>query len=395
MTRKLLILDDDELICAYVRRIAEDLGYHVRVSSAADRFREYFWADRPDDIVLDLQLGSSDGIEILRFLSAQAYRGRITFLSGFDNRTLASARDLALSLGLTAGEALHKPVRAPDLRAALAMPEASASDITAASLSAGIRNNELVLEYQPIIDCATGSVAGLEALVRWQRPGALRVPPDQFIPVAEADPDLMDMLTFAIASRAAQDWPVLQAASFDGFVALNISAQNLRRLDFPERLAGLLQDSGLPPGQVKLEITESAAMTNPLVTLDILLRLRLRGFQLAVDDFGTGYSSLSMLRRLPYSELKVDRSFVKDMNVSRDALAIVKAVIALARSMELSTVAEGVEDQGTLDNLIKLGASHAQGFGISRPLAVSKLVEWLAERPSSIQRGSKRSSSAS
>lgn len=375
--RNLLVLDDDELVGAFVRRLASELGYAVRVSSTVEAFRAHFWAQSPDEIVLDLWLGESDGIEVLRFLSAQGCRARITLLSGIDSRTLDAARAFAETVGLSVGAALSKPVRANELRTALAPLDAGVAAITAETLAAGIKNGELVLEYQPIITCASGKLSGLEALVRWQRPGGSRIPPDQFIPLAEAEPDLMDELTFSVAGRAAQDWHVLSKSGFDGHIALNISAQNLRRLDFPERFASLIHDGGLPANKVTLELTETAAMNDPLVSLDVLVRLRLRGFTLAVDDFGTGYSSLAMLRRLPYSELKIDRSFVKDILASHDALAIVKAVLALAQNMGLNTVAEGVEDSQILSMLTDFGATCAQGFGISRPLALPKLVEWI------------------
>lgn len=375
--RNLLVLDDDELVGAFVRRLASEMGYAVRTSSTVDAFRAHFWAQAPDEIVLDLWLGQSDGIEVLRFLAAQGCRARIILLSGTDSRTLDAARGFAEDVGLNVGAALSKPVRAAALRSALTPVKMTGASITAETLSAGIRNGELVLEYQPIITLATGQLSALEALVRWQRPEGGRVPPDQFIPVAEAEPELMDELTFAVAGRAAQDWPVISKCGFTGHVALNISAQNLRRLDFPERFASLIQDGGLPADQVTLELTETAAMTDPLVSLDVLVRLRLRGFTLAVDDFGTGYSSLAMLRRLPYSELKIDRSFVKDILVSHDAMAIVKAVLALAQNMGLNTVAEGVEDAQILAALTDAGATCAQGYGISRPLALPKLVEWI------------------
>ncbi len=375
--RNLLVLDDDELVGAFVRRLAAEMGYAVRTSTTVEAFRTHFWAQAPDEIVLDLWLGQSDGIEVLRFLSAQGCRARIILLSGTDNRTLDAARAFAENVGLNVGAALSKPVRAAALRGALTPIEAEAAAINAEALAAGIRNGELVLEYQPIITCANGKLSGLEALVRWQRPEGGRVPPDQFIPIAEAEPELMDELTFAIAGHAAQDWHVISKSGFTGHVALNISAQNLRRLDFPERFASLIQERGLPAEQVTLELTETAAMTDPLVSLDVLVRLRLRGFTLAVDDFGTGYSSLSMLRRLPYSELKIDRSFVKDILASHDAMAIVKAVLAMAQNMGLNTVAEGVEDAQILTTLTDAGATCAQGYGISRPLALPKLVEWI------------------
>jgi EAL domain-containing protein (putative c-di-GMP-specific phosphodiesterase class I) len=378
MEHRLLILDDDPALARFVRRVGEELGYAVRTSENVADFRGVLQAWRPDSILLDLHLGQSDGIEVLRSLAVQGCRARVLLASGVDDRTLAAARDFAVNLGLNVGGAIGKPMRAEALRAALSPPAAPQAEPTAADLAEGLSNAELVLEYQPIVACSTRALVGLEALARWHRPGQGRIAPDRFIPLAEADAELTDQLTFAVATRAAQDWPVLSAAGFRGTLALNISAGNLRRLDFPERLAGVLDARGVPPSRVTLEITETVAMTDPLVTMDVLLRLRLKGFSLAIDDFGTGYSSLGMLRQLPYGEVKIDRSFVKGMGTSRDHLAVVRAVIALARAMEIKTVAEGVEDAQSLRMLAELGCTCAQGFGICRPMEPSKLQDWIA-----------------
>lgn len=378
MQRRLLILDDDPGLTLFMRRVGEELGHAVRIAETVAVFRDVLGAWQPDSILLDLRLGQSDGIEVLRLLAEQGCRARIVLISGVDDRTLASARDFALNLGLDVGEAVRKPIRADALRAALVPPAPPPAELTAADLAQGLARGELRLDYQPVIACATGAAVGLEALARWYRPGQGRIPPDRFIPLAEADPELTDRLTFAVAMRAAEDWPVLTSAGFAGRLALNISAGNLRRLDFPDRLADVLEERGVPPARVTLEITETVAMSDPLVTMDILLRLRLKGFSLSIDDFGTGYSSLGMLRQLPYGEVKIDRSFVKGMRTSRDHLAVVRAVIALANAMEIKTVAEGVEDEPSLAMLTELGCACAQGFGICRPLEPSKLADWVA-----------------
>jgi EAL domain-containing protein (putative c-di-GMP-specific phosphodiesterase class I)/CheY-like chemotaxis protein len=377
MARHLLILDDDAEIGQFVRQVAERIGFSVTSVTSFEAFRLGLAEREPDEIVLDLHLGRADGIEVLRFLAGQGCGARITMMSGTDARALQSARQLAIDLGLSVGEALLKPVRVTSLREALALPQAQPAQPTATELSNGIANGELFLEYQPIVVCATGALACLEALVRWARPEVGRIMPNDFIPLAEADADLMDRLTFAVAERAALDWPILERGGFAGRIGLNISAQNLRRLDFPERLDETLREHGLSAERVKLEVTETAAMSDPLVQIDVLLRLHLRGFVLVIDDFGTGYSSLSMLRRLPYSELKIDRSFVQDLRTSRDSMAVVRAALALAQSMGLSTVAEGVEDSATLDSLTGLGVTFAQGYGVGRPIAPTKVEEWI------------------
>jgi EAL domain-containing protein (putative c-di-GMP-specific phosphodiesterase class I)/CheY-like chemotaxis protein len=381
MERHLLVLDDDELIGAYIKRVAETLGFAVRATTTVEAFVDQLIVQQPTDIVLDLQLGQSDGVQVLRILAAERCKAGIVLLSGFDERVLASARDLGADLGLNIRHALTKPIRAAALQAALGEDRAAeAATISPAELERGIRRGELMLEYQPIVGCKALDMRGVEALVRWRRGDGLRVPPAAFIPIAEANTDLMDLLTMKVAEQAAQDWRTLAVSGWRTSVSINISTQNLRRLDFPERIAEVVEGAGAPASNIKLEVTETAAMSEPQVTLDTLLRLRLKGFRLSVDDFGTGFTSIAMLQRLPFTELKIDRSFVQDVAQSADALAVARGIVALARSMGLSTVAEGVETREVLTELESLGADCAQGYFISRPLTLDKLLVWLAER---------------
>lgn len=381
MQRVLLVLDDDELVGGFVRMATEGLGFRARSVTAVEAFRAALAQEPPDEIVLDLQLGASDGVEVLRLLAAEGCRARITLLSGFDSRVLASAHELGAELGLNIGRALSKPIRLDALREALGAPVAAAAPISADQLVSAIAAREMFLEFQPIVACATGLPVSAEALVRWRR-GGERIPPHRFVPVAEADPALMDALTLEVARLAAEAARSMAAAGLDQQVAINISAQNLRRLDFPERLSTVFEQAGVPPRRIKLEVTETAATAEPLVTLDVLLRFRLKGFSLSVDDFGSGATSIAALRRLPYSELKIDRSFVKDMLTSADAHAVVVASLALARTMGLSSVAEGVESVEIARGLRDLGATAAQGYLFARPLPLPALLAWLPERSS-------------
>jgi sensor c-di-GMP phosphodiesterase-like protein len=233
--KSLLILDDHVQVAAFVKRVAEDLGYDAIATTTMALFEESFCASPPDEIILDLQLGQDDGIEVLRFLAARQSRARVTLMSGTHGRMLDTARQLAVGLGLNVGQALAKPMRAAALKAALAQQQEGPAPVTAADLAAGIANGEVRLVYQPVVSCATGALVGFEALARWWRPTIGCVFPDSFIPLAEVDPDLMDQLTFSLPARLAEDLPLLDACGFEGRVALNISAQNLGRLDFPER----------------------------------------------------------------------------------------------------------------------------------------------------------------
>ena len=346
-------------------------------------FRAALAADPPDEIVLDLHLGIEDGVEVLRRLADEGCRARITLSSGFDKRVLDSARQLAVGLGLNVGEVLPKPIRLAALRRALGASTTGPAAIAADELRSAIEAGELLLEFQPIVSFHPDHPVGAEALARWRRPNGERIPPNLFIPVAEANPELMDQLTLDVARQAAQASRALRRSGFNVPLSVNISAQNLRALDFPEKLAAVFKAAGALPTGITLEVTETAVMSKPLVVLDVLLRLRLQGFRLSVDDFGTGYTSIAMLRQLPYSEMKIDRSFVGRMLESADALAVVKAALSLGRTMGLTTVAEGVESAAALKKLKSLGATAAQGYHIARPMTLTQLLPWLHGRPRS------------
>jgi EAL domain-containing protein (putative c-di-GMP-specific phosphodiesterase class I) len=185
-------------------------------------------------------------------------------------------------------------------------------------------------------------------------------------------------LTDWVLSAAAAHVRTLRQLRVPVPVAVNISAANLRSVEYPDHIESIL-GPGLEPGSILFEVTESVATRNPLAA-DILTRLRLKGFELSIDDFGTGYSSLEALRRIPFSNIKVDQTFVADLAWSKDSLAIVNSVVALARSMQLASIAEGVETLDVARQLIDLGIDHLQGYHYSRPIPFGQLVPWLQER---------------
>ena len=207
--------------------------------------------------------------------------------------------------------------------------------------------------------------------------------PDMFIPITEQEPGVIDRFTQWVVRTAGAQVRQLRQQGVPASIAVNISARNLRQLDFPDRLLDLVTELGLSAAAITLEITESAATGDPAVTKDILTRLRLKGFRLAMDDFGTGFSSLKALLGSPFSELKIDKSFVGSMLTSPDARVIVKSTIRLAQEMGLKTVAEGVETQDVHDRLVEFGVDHIQGYHISRPMAANQVSAWMTAWPSS------------
>ncbi|HVK98714.1 MAG TPA: EAL domain-containing protein, partial [Dongiaceae bacterium] len=248
-----------------------------------------------------------------------------------------------------------------------------------AELGTAIRENQLVLHYQPRIDLDSGLCTGCEALLRWQHPKHGMIPPGDFIPAAEMS-DIIHPLSQWVLRNALEQVQRWQQAGLSLAVAVNLSARNLADRQCPDKIAQLLQAYAVPPHLLEIEITESALINDPDRAMQVVDRIHQLGIPLAIDDFGTGYSSLSYLKRLPIDTLKIDRSFVKDMRENEADAVIVRSTIALAHSFGLKVVAEGVEDIATLDSLRLLSCDQAQGFGIARPLPLAAFMDWLNQQ---------------
>ncbi|MDE2089822.1 MAG: EAL domain-containing protein [Gammaproteobacteria bacterium] len=248
-----------------------------------------------------------------------------------------------------------------------------------AEVGQAIRENQLVLHYQPKINIKERRTVGMEALVRWQHPQHGLIPPSQFIPLVEVS-DLIKDLTLWVIDHALEQYRCWREAGLEvPKIAVNISARNLLDGDLPGRIEALLQTHRAPPGCLDVEITESAIISDPARALEVLTRLNAIGVTLSIDDFGTGYSSLSYLRRLPVQSLKIDISFVSHMLENEEDAVIVHSTIGLAHNLGLNVIAEGVEDQDTLNMLEILDCNEAQGYFVSRPIDTGEMTKWLKE----------------
>ena len=244
------------------------------------------------------------------------------------------------------------------------------------ALRRALEDNQFVLYFQPIAALETGRVEGFEALIRWQQPGGPLVPPGEFLPLvlaAGVADDLDDFVLRAATAKAVE----LRALEPNLRMAVNLSARFFHLPHPVQRVKAALDKSGLPAEALELEITETAAMRDAEATLAVLGELKQLGVRLAIDDFGTGYSSLSYLRRFPVDALKIDQSFVKSLDTDPNALAIVQGILALARSLRLLVVAEGIETRAQLSRLEELGCDLLQGFAIGRPLPATRAAEAL------------------
>jgi diguanylate cyclase (GGDEF)-like protein len=240
-----------------------------------------------------------------------------------------------------------------------------------------LKSEEFVVHYQPIVHLRGREVHGAEALVRWEHPDMGLVPPADFIPIAEQS-GLIGSLTRYVLERSIAQTAQWRRAGTELAVSVNLSMRDLLDRDLPGEIECMLDTYGLPAEALKVEITESMIMSDPERAREIVLKLRESGLRISVDDFGTGYSSLANLKSLPITELKIDRSFVFTMLEDESDLIIVRSTINLGHDLGLKVVAEGVEDERTMNQLELLGCDLAQGYHLSRPLPAAAFAEWLA-----------------
>ena len=247
-----------------------------------------------------------------------------------------------------------------------------------AELPKAIAEDQVCLHYQPKLRHVDGCtrVEGVECLVRWQHPELGFVPPDDFIGLAEKTGYIVELTRWVLKNALKQciKW---RQQGFDIAIAVNISALDLAQKNFDKEVAHMLKDAGLPSSALIIEVTESAAVENPEQAIAQLSHLKDIGIKLSVDDYGTGYSSLAQLKQLPVHELKIDKSFVQDLATDEEDRTIVRSTIELAHNIGLSVVAEGVEDEATLNQLIKWGCNYMQGYFIAKPLDELAMQSWL------------------
>jgi EAL domain-containing protein (putative c-di-GMP-specific phosphodiesterase class I) len=243
------------------------------------------------------------------------------------------------------------------------------------ALRRAIERNELMVYYQPKAEIASGNIIGAEALVRWLHPSRGMIPPLEFIPLAEETGLINPIGEFVLRTACLQAQAWLQAGLPDINMAVNISGIQLQERGFIELVASVLQQTELPPRHLTLEITESVLMSHARDAVSTLSQLKALGVRIEIDDFGTGYSSLAYLKRFPVDALKIDRTFTRDMTTSADDTAIVAGIIALAHSLRLQVIAEGVETQAQRDQLIRLDCDFMQGYYLSQPLPPAQLAD--------------------
>lgn len=386
-TIRVCVIDDDEFVLAAIKSLLNSVGVERVVTFAngqgalnrIENFDEGF-----ELIFCDLNLPDIDGIALLRALHSTGFKGFVTVLSGEDHRLLMAAASFTEALGMNLAGAIQKPLTRTRLAGVLevlaAHEPASGSEriddaITEAHLREGLDNNQFEAFYQPKINVHKKTIAGAEALVRWRSPEHGLVSPGWFIPLAE-DTGLVTELLWAMARQSFEALAAWQSTNSAMKMAVNVSVASLEDIGLPDMLLTCAKERGVVPDNIILEITESLFMTKPDQSMEVLCRLALLGFNVSIDDFGTGYSSMAKLTRFPFSELKIDRSFVHNPSHNTVASTILEVSAMLGNKLHMTVVAEGVENLEDWDAVRRVGVHLVQGYLIAKPMPRADFEQW-------------------
>jgi len=383
---RVIVVDDDELMLYQVEMKLKELGikHFFSCNSGVDALRHIDQGETFNVLILDLKMPEMDGIEVLRKLALRHFKGGILLFSGEDERILKTAQSLALAHELNVIGTLAKPVSSKALKEKLDSysptnnngQRSSHFEINADSLKHAIKNGDIHPYYQPKVRIDDKRLASVEVLSRWNHKSLGMISPTLFIATAEEE-HIIDELSWSIYQQAIKQQGLWHAQGMNIKMFLNLSADSLNTVDLPEKIAKLANEHGVPCDHIGLEITESRLMQKLTTSLDILTRLRLKGFNLSIDDFGTGYSSLEQLALAPFNELKIDKAFVHGADKDHISKAILEASTHLGKKLNMNVVAEGVETDDDWDTVKKAGCDLVQGYITSRPMPAHDFEKWL------------------
>ena len=387
-----LVVDDDPDQRYLVARTLSTMGLAnvIEATSGREALEVLARVDEPVDVVIsDLQMPDIDGMELIRKIGEKALPVSVILVSALDDVLLGSAATMTQAYGVRIIGTIGKPVTRDKVFTVLrhyvphhAVVESSldkAFPLEPEQVLAGIAGGQFEPFFQPKVELATGRVVGAEALARWRHPAYGLLGPETFLPpLARAGYlDELSWIMLALAALEAERWC---SAGLNLSVAVNVSATSLADPDYAEAVTQIVGGQGLESNRMILELTESEAIRNVAAALENLTRLRMRGFGLAIDDYGVGYSSMQELSRMPFTELKIDRSFVTAAAGSEKHRMMIAHTVEVARLLGLKTVAEGVETKAEMELLRSLGCDMIQGFLVAEPMDGRELLCWMLAR---------------
>lgn len=385
---RILVVDDEPFILNLNVRILNKLGYYnIQTAcngevalSILQKVKATF-----DLILCDINMPIMNGIEFMRHASSTSFKGSIILSSGEDERMLETAIDLAKSHNINVLGAIPKPLQPALLENLLENLKPRTQEtytqtqfISENELKDSMYNtnfSELTLVYQPKIQIKTGEITGVETLARWQHKINGLLGPYSFIPLAE-EIGVIDQLSYKLYKKAITqiaDW-LTDGISLE--TSINFSINTFSLDGFPDYVIDTACKEGVNPEHIVLEITESQIMENPKKCLEIMMRLRMKRFGLSIDDFGTGHSSMTQLKNIPFTELKIDNTFVKGANQNSSTRAILETSVNLAKKLNMEIVAEGVETREDWDLVESLGCDYVQGYYCAKPMQNDEFMDF-------------------
>ena len=384
---KVLLLDDSALARSIGKQTlrAAGVGSVLEAANGREAIELLAVPEHGVDVLFcDLMMPDMDGLQIIRHLAGLKSPPALVFLSGGSSALLQTAEATAEARGLQVLGVVEKPLT-PDAvhRVLIPLDDRPDADEGGGSFSASLENLDMALEkeqfllhFQPKVMLAGGSVAGFESLARWQHPEEGLVSASAFIPIAERS-GRIGMLTEQLMMLALKQCAAWNLAGLQTKVSVNLSAYMLVDVDLPDLITAEAKRFGIDPSQLILEVTESGLIKDAPNTLEILARLHMNGFSLSIDDFGTGYSSMKQLNRIPFAEMKIDRTFVNGASRNKKSMAILESSANLGRSLNMVVVAEGAETSDDLAAVRAAGIDLVQGYFIAKPMPAEMVPAWL------------------
>ena len=387
-TLRYLVVEDQGFQRWAVGQLLERMGaVHVFLADDGTSALEmYRTLDPPVDVIVtDLNMPQMDGMEFIRHVGESGRPVSLILASDMNATLIASVAAMTKAYGLSLIGTIQKPVTAAKLAAALGrytppravVPTGPREVFQYDEIAIGIANGQFMPHFQPKIDLASGALRGVEALARWHHPVHGILPPSAFMGPLESTGRVegLTVALLAAACRACREW---LAEGFSGAgVALNVSVGSLSDVALADRLMQVVSANGVAAQHVTIEVTETAAVSDVARVLENLSRLRMKGFGLSIDDYGTGYSSMQQLSRIPFTELKIDQSFVRNAPLNAGSRAVLESSLEIATKLGITAVAEGVETGRELELLVQLRCPVAQGFLLGKPLPAAEFREWL------------------
>lgn len=386
-----LIVDDDPIQVALLTSYFIAMGVSsvdgaTNAAEALSKLQEN--GESIDLVVTDLQMPQMDGLEFMRNIKDTAFSGRFAIVSGVKNNLLGHAAKLAKMHSLDLIGHIQKPITKDSLDTVflkshsdqIETGRSNASIITQEAFSKAIRFKEIVAYYQPKVCVQSGKIAGAEALARWVTPDGTTISPEDFVQFA-SKAGRMNELTFHLFETVLQDLSEFLKFHSDITIAINLDAENIRNRALPDQFHDRMSVYGIQAQNISFEVTETNILDLDVTTLEVLSRLRVFDFNLAIDDFGTGSSNIQTLRDFPFTELKIDKSFITDAITNSFSRETVKAAVNLARQQEMLVVAEGVEDVATWKMIKELGIDQAQGYLVSKAMPKQDFAAFLEQNP--------------